>query len=117
MSSFYSAGSLDARNINSIITINHNGRTHIGTIATIEHIGDRTEIFLAHGEDALSIPAQHVVSVQLDPATNSAFYTTKALEVIRDLLEEQRAAGDGGPFLGLATAGAAAPKPGPRRVA
>lgn len=87
----YTAGNLDARNINSVITIKYRGRTHIGAIATIEHTEDRTEIFLAHGEDVISIPSELPVTVSLDGLANSSLYTLKAVEGLREMFADRHA--------------------------
>lgn len=83
----YNAGSLDLRNIGSNVTINLEDRIMHGTIATVEHYADRTEIFLQHGEDPISVDRDLPVNVLLPQQANYTLHIRTALEKVQQTLD------------------------------
>lgn len=83
----YNAGQLDLRNIGSNITINLDDRTLHGTIATVEHYKDRTEVFLQHGEDPIILDPDVPVNVLLPQQANYTLHIRGAVEKLQQTLD------------------------------
>lgn len=83
----YSAGSLDIRNIGSSVSITLEDRVIHGAVATIEQFGDRTEIFLQHGEDPLVLDKDTPINVMLPSGASYAMHIRNAAVEIQSLLE------------------------------
>lgn len=82
----YNAGSLDLRNIGSNITINLDDRVLHGTIATVEHYADHTEVFLQHGEDPISLSPSTPVNILLPQGANYTLHIRTAMEGVQAAL-------------------------------